>query len=156
MERQSGLLPDLEATHRTYMGMLMTVTTRGAPGGRNPPLSAHDWMTLLDEQAAARRAWAALFGTFDVVVAPTLGSLAFPHIADGGAWGDRTLRINGADTPFAAQLAWPGMATLAQLPSTAFPIGVSRTGLPIGVQAMGPYLEDRTTIAFAQMVEGLG
>jgi amidase len=33
------------------------------------------------------------------------------------------------------------------------PIGRSRAGLPIGVQIIGPFLEDRTTIAFAGLME---
>jgi amidase len=33
------------------------------------------------------------------------------------------------------------------------PIGRSAEGLPIGMQIVGPYLEDRTTIAFAELVE---
>jgi amidase len=36
---------------------------------------------------------------------------------------------------------------------TVAPIDRSETGLPIGVQIVGPYLEDRTTIAFAQLIE---
>jgi amidase len=50
-------------------------------------------------------------------------------------------------------LAWPGTATLANLPSTAVPIGQTASGLPIGAQIIGPYLEDRTTIAFAGLIE---
>jgi hypothetical protein len=33
------------------------------------------------------------------------------------------------------------------------PIGKSPEGLPIGVQIIGGYLEDRTTIAFAELIE---
>jgi len=33
------------------------------------------------------------------------------------------------------------------------PISRSREGLPIGVQIVGPFLEDRTTIAFAGLME---
>ncbi|HEX7761413.1 MAG TPA: amidase family protein, partial [Caulobacteraceae bacterium] len=157
VEWQSNLLPDLEAAHQTYLAMLLTAMSRGAPVQRDPPVTAHEWMGLVDQQMAVRRKWATLFETFDVVIAPTLGVLAFKHIADdGGDWNARTLELDGAPSPFGAQLAWPGMAVLANLPSTAFPIGESKTGLKIGVQAMGPYLEDRTTIAFAQMVEELG
>ena len=45
------------------------------------------------------------------------------------------------------------VASLAGLPATALPAGRGKTGLPIGMQAIGPHLEDRTTIAFAQLFE---
>jgi amidase len=46
-----------------------------------------------------------------------------------------------------------GPATLNGLPATTVPIGYAETGLPIGVQIIGGDLNDRTTIAFAGMVE---
>ena len=42
---------------------------------------------------------------------------------------------------------------LTGLPATAAPIGRSESGLPIGVQIIGGYLEDRTTMAFAGLIE---
>jgi amidase len=152
VERRSDLLPDLGAAHRTYVTLLMTALSRGAPPTPNL-ISAHGWLDALDAQLAVRRRWAELFETFDVALAPPLGVTAFKHMT--GEWADRTLTIDGAKTPFADQLAWPGMATLANLPATAAPIGVSRQGLPIGVQIIGPYLEDLTTIAFAGFLERL-
>ena len=47
---------------------------------------------------------------------------------------------------------WSSVATLAGQPATAFPAGLTRGGLPIGLQAIGPYLEDRTPIRFAGLV----
>jgi Asp-tRNA(Asn)/Glu-tRNA(Gln) amidotransferase A subunit family amidase len=44
-------------------------------------------------------------------------------------------------------------ATMAGLPVTVAPIDRSQNGLPIGMQIIGPYLEDRTTIAFAEYIE---
>jgi amidase len=41
----------------------------------------------------------------------------------------------------------------AGLPATVIPIDHSQAGLPIGVQIVGPYLEDRTPIAFAELLE---
>jgi amidase len=150
--RQSDLVPDLAAAHHTYVTLLMTTVTRGAPP--QPGLiSAHVWMDTLEAQVAFRRQWAVLFEAFDVVIAPALGVTAFEHMT--GEWADRTFTIDGAETPFGDQVAWPGMATLANLPATAVPIGVSRQGMPIGVQIMGPYLEDFTTIAFAGLLARL-
>ena len=50
-------------------------------------------------------------------------------------------------------MVWPGVATVAGLPATAAPIEISASGLPIGVQIVGPWLEDRTTIKFAALLE---
>ncbi|MDO9222512.1 MAG: amidase family protein [Caulobacter sp.] len=150
VDRQTDLLPDLAWTHGVYGRILNTAMTMGQPGARPP--NAHEWMVLLSEQLVIRRMWAELFKGFDVVIAPTLGTLAFPH-DDSPDMYARRLPINGEQTPYFDQLAWSGVATLAHLPATAAPIGRSRDGLPIGAQIIGPYLEDRTTIAFAGLLE---
>jgi amidase len=41
---------------------------------------------------------------------------------------------------------------LGNLPAIAVPIGMAKDGLPIGVQVIGPYLEDRTVIQFARLL----
>jgi amidase len=148
--RSSELLPDLEAQHRIYMGLLGAAMSRGTPGAT--PINAHEWMNTQDAQVAFRRQWHAFFREFDVVLAPTFGTVAFPH-NDEPDGNKRTLAINGKDTPYFGQLAWPGVALLPNLPATAVPIGQTAEGLPVGVQVIGPYLEDRTTIAFADLLE---
>jgi len=147
----SDLLPDLEDAHRVYMDVLVAVMSRRRPPEPNG-LSAHAWMGLLEEQTLIRRKWAAVFQAFDVVLTPVLGVVAFPHIEEPDVW-KRTLRIDGAEVPYRPQIAWPGMATLAHLPATAAPMGMTRGGLPIGLQIIGPCLEDRTPIAFARLLE---
>lgn len=147
----SDLLPDLEDAHRVYMDVLVAVMSRRRPPEPNG-LSAHAWMGLLEEQTLIRRKWAAVFQAFDVVLTPVLGVVAFPHIEEPDVW-KRTLRIDGAEVPYRPQIAWPGMATLAHLPATAAPMGMTRGGLPIGVQIIGPCLEDRTPLAFARLLE---
>ncbi|MDE2486475.1 MAG: amidase, partial [Alphaproteobacteria bacterium] len=92
------------------------------------------------------------FGDFDVVLAPVTGTVAFPHV-DEADWAKRVLVINGRETPYRDQLAYPSLPLLPNLPATAAPIRFTRAGLPIGIQVIGPYLEDRTTIAFAGLLE---
>ena len=53
--------------------------------------------------------------------------------------------------PYLNGLQWPGLATVANLPATAIPTGRFIYGLPVGLQAIGPYLEDRTALRFAQL-----
>ena len=152
--RHSDLLPDLADAHGVYMSMLtpLMAPPEAMSGPGAPPIGA--WFQAAQRQVMIRRRWASVFETVDVVVAPALGTVAFPH-DDSKDMQARTLTINGAQTPYFGQLAWPGMATLANLPATAAPIGRTSAGLPIGAQIIGPYLEDRTTIAFAALVESL-
>jgi amidase len=42
------------------------------------------------------------------------------------------------------------MVGQSYLPATVAPVGCTSAGLPVGVQIVGPYLEDRTTIDFAR------
>jgi amidase len=83
---------------------------------------------------------------------PATPSPAFQHdhASDQEA---RRLNIDGEEIRYRDQMVWSSMATVLGLPATVAPIGHSAEGLPIGVQIIGPYLEDRTTIAFAGLVE---
>ena len=47
------------------------------------------------------------------------------------------------------------LAGVALLPATVAPVGRTAGGLPVGVQIIGPYLEDRTTIEVARRLAEL-
>lgn len=149
--RASTLLPDLGAIHEDYVKLLLTTLTRGMPDAP-PSISAHEWLRLLDRRMLLQKQWAQLFMTFDVVIAPTFGTAAFEHI-DAPDWETTTLDIDGQPGLYRDQLAWSGLATLAGLPATAAPVGKTATGLPLGVQIIGPYLEDRTPIGVARLLQ---
>ena len=147
----SSLVPDLAAAQATYMAVLGTILARGRPYAK-PALDTFGYLGGLDAIAVAQAQWSELFETFDVVLAPPFGTAAFEH-KDDPEWTNRRLTINGEATPYGAQIAWSGIATFPGLPATCAPIGKTKSGLPIGVQIIGPRFEDRTPIAFAGLIE---
>lgn len=151
--RQVPDMPDLAKAQELYTQMLTTVVTRGSPNA--PPVSAHAFMELQDAQMRTTRQWRTIFKDIDVMLAPTFGVPPYPH-EDNPDWAARTLMIDGKATPYGAQLGWPGLATWPLLPATAAPIAKTKDGLPVGAQIVGDLYGDRTTIAFAQLLQREG
>jgi amidase len=58
--------------------------------------------------------------------------------------------MNGEVRPYMEQICWPGLITMALLPVTVIPVGRTGDGLPVGIQIVGPFLEDRSTLDFAR------
>jgi amidase len=111
---------------------------------------ASDYIIWHGQREAYRALWRAFFREWDVLLTPANIVPAFPHT--DAPFQQRTLTINGVIVPYSRQSAYAGIATLAGQPATAFPVGTTSTGLPIGLQAIGPYLEDYTPIRFAGLV----
>ena len=109
------------------------------------------WFAAHEERHALRSAWAAFFGEVDVVLCPIGATAAFPHDQHRER-PDRRIIVNGREEDYNAQLYWAGFASLPNLPGTAAPAGRTPGGLPVGVQIVGPYLEDHTTIEFARLL----
>ena len=107
------------------------------------------WLGLDRERARVRRAWAAFFENHDVLLCPVIACPPFPHLQTG-SFVDRTIEIDGATRPYRDLIWWTVLIGMAYLPSTVVPVGRTVDGLPIGVQVVGPYLEDRTTLAVAR------
>jgi amidase len=119
---------------------------------RGLALSHRDWLQADRVRAWLASQWHLLFREWDVVVCPVFTTTAVPH--DHSAMDTRRLSIDGEDRPYAEQSLWITPASLAGLPATAMPIGLAApSGLPVGVQVMGPLLEDRTPLRFAELVE---
>ncbi|HWJ69193.1 MAG TPA: amidase [Sphingobium sp.] len=100
--------------------------------------------------------WNAFFRDYDLLICPIFPRVAFPHAATGDghmAQYDRKIIVNGQPIPYLDGLMWPGMATLPGLPAAAVPTGELVEGLPTAVQIIGPSLEDRTPLRFAQLLE---
>ena len=63
------------------------------------------------------------------------------------------LQVDNREVPFEHQLFWAGYSGVAWLPATAAPIGLTDTGLPVGVQIIGPQYGDLTCLRFARLLE---
>ena len=176
IERQSPLLPDFAASSRLFMRMLLSflaITFQPeiyagalAAAPNLPPsdmslqaerlrgiaLSHRDWVMAESARGHLRAQWRALFDSFDAVICPVMPTPAYPH--DHSAEQEkRRIDIDGKEFAYPDQMAWPGIASLPGLPATAIPTGLSQEGLPVGVQIVGPWLEDRTPLKLAELIE---
>jgi amidase len=119
---------------------------------RGIALSHRDWVIADRGRAQLKAQWRELFGSFDAVICPVMPTPAYPH--DHSAEQEtRRINIDGKDYVYPDQMAWPGIASLPGLPATAIPIGFAPDGLPVGVQIVGPMLEDRTPLKLAELIE---
>ncbi|WP_328610043.1 amidase [Amycolatopsis sp. NBC_00345] len=173
--RHSELLPDLALTAMTYLTLLasrfgadmppeayraLQSTVAEIPPGTDTAeaimqrgfVASHaDWVKADRVRIGLADQWRRLFREFDVVLFPVTPTPAFPH--DHAEQGERRLEIDGTAYPYGSHVLWPSAATLTGLPATAVPIGRTPEGLPYGMQIVGPYLEDRTTLRFAELIE---
>jgi amidase len=166
---------DLPAAVRTYLQLLFPVllaympdqgfadlvaAAAAAPPEADDPATRtarfvtirhRDWIAADEARQRVRAASAEFFKTHDALLMPVVPVAAIPH-DHTEPLAARTVTVNGRPRSYYDLLAWIALATMAYLPATVAPVGRTRTGLPVGIQIVGPYLEDRTTIAFARHV----
>jgi amidase len=134
-------------------------------GAENDPYAAGalsdvgTWQVRNLKRLAFRAAWQRYFGTVDAFVLPALPVPAFPHDHSEQPGlpvfpMKRTLATPEGPLPYMpALLGYMGLAILTGCPATVAPAGKTKTGLPVGVQILGPYLEDATPIRLAALIE---
>ncbi len=110
-----------------------------------------DWLYANEARAHFNLQWQRLFRDRDLVLCPVSATAAFPH--DYKPPHERLLQVDECTIPYFNQIAWSSFATACGLPATVVPLGRTPNGLPTGVQILGPFLEDRTTLRFAQLLE---
>ena len=174
--RETPLLPDLAAASRLYMRLLFSFlvatyppefyaelqakaasldagdTSLAAERLRGAVLSHRDWVVADGGRTRLRAQWRELFKSFDAVICPIMPTPAYPHDHSPDQE-QRRIAIDGQSVPYPDQLVWPGIATLPGLPATSIPVVMSTAGLPIGLQIVGPWLEDRTPLKLAELIE---
>jgi amidase len=161
---------DLDAQSRTFQYLLFAlVTVEAGPDERasaRARLQDHPddmmaaalaepharWLRETQQRLAFRAQWQQYFTQHDVFLMPATFTAAFPH--------DHTMPMESrlVDTaegprPYLRDMAsWITAATVAGLPATVAPVGLTAAGLPVGLQIVGPMWEDGTTIELAALL----
>jgi amidase len=117
-------------------------------------MSHRKWLQLNNERHQMRLKFNAFFQDYDILLCPVAASAAFPHDHEheGKRW-RRRITINNKRVSPTDQLFWAGYSGVVYLPSTVGPSGITPSGLPTGYQAIARQGLDKTSIAFARVVE---
>src|SRR5262245_32441592 len=107
-----------------------------------------DWRRQTEQRFKARAAWQEYFKNFDAFLLPVNFVPAFPHDHKPDM-NSRKLATSEGERNYIDQSKWIGFATLTGCPATVAPVGRTKSGLPVGIQIIGPYLEDATPIDIA-------
>jgi amidase len=169
----AGVVP--AAQYATYAYLLMSTFAAQAPDdqlerlrqraanqdGSFDAITARAWSAPVKvfqaaerERIGARAVWQEYFQTHDAFLLPTAFVPAFAHDHTLPVGQRRLITAGGARSYFDLAF-WISFATLAGLPATTAPIGLTAGGLPVGVQILGPYLEDATPIDLAARLADL-
>ena len=131
-------LPDLVGLHVELVYPLMEPSSK---------TRHRAWLSADERRQRLRARLAEFFRDVDALLMPVAVVPAILHDHSEPMEG-RTIRIDGGSRPYLDTFGWMGLAT-------AVPVGRTPSGLPVGIQIVGPYLEDRTTLAVARCIEEL-
>jgi amidase len=110
-----------------------------------------DWQVTHEHRLQLGARWTDFFTRHDVLLCPVAPVTAFPH-DDTPDIEARTITVNGQSRPYSDLSPWVGLAGGAHLPAAVVPVGRTRSGLPVGLQVIGPHLEDRTVVEVARHI----
>jgi amidase len=128
-------------------------TFNNAVDGQRPAAlsSFADWQTQNLRRLGFRAQWQSWFDQIDVFLSPVAFTAAFPH-DHSEPQEERKIATSSGPRRYGDMLNWIAPATLTGCPATVAPIGRTADGLPVGIQIMGPFWEDATTITFAELL----
>lgn len=110
------------------------------------------WLAFNERRARMRDAWRQFFGEQDVLLCPVMPRAAIPHDHSKN-FQSRKVSINGRARDYTDMIVWCGMTCGVYLPAAVVPIGMTSEGLPVGLQVVANFLEDRTALHVARHLE---
>jgi aspartyl-tRNA(Asn)/glutamyl-tRNA(Gln) amidotransferase subunit A len=111
----------------------------GRTGGYSASLvTAVDYLHAMRLRAPMRRAWAEMFKKFDVLIAPSRSSVAYPV--------DKTF---DQAYPGLAASSPIGASNLVGVPAISVPNGFGQNGLPTGIQFVAAAWAERDLVELA-------
>lgn len=138
-------LAELVGLHQVLLYPLMDPTST---------LSHRQWMSAHERRELLRAKMADYFRDVDALLMPITVVPAVKH-DHHEPFIERLIPFGNENRSYFDLFGWVGLATVAYLPATAVPVGRTAGGLPVGVQVVGPFLEDRTTLTVARHIERL-
>ncbi len=165
---------DMQDSHEVYYTLLAAELGASLPDSmrrrmrENPPAAddrSHEaifargtvldhagWLQMNERRAMLREMWNRFFGDVDVLLCPVMPRAAIPHDQKGGV-GSRTVEIGGRTRPYVDMIVWCGLTCGVYLPATVVPVGMTNEGLPVGVQVVANFMDDRTALHVARHLE---
>jgi amidase len=165
---------DAAASHENYLFLLGATMAQGMP---EPQIEAirkavqsgatdsyllgatathQQWVMQNRLRLRTQNLWRDYFNSFDVFLCPVTFTAAFPHDHSPDLPA-RMIATSSGPRPYVDLYKWISPATLTGCPATAIPVGRTAGGLPVSIQAIGPYMEDGTPLDFAvRMAEIIG
>ena len=108
-----------------------------------------EWLSYNERRMQMRKRWEEFFKDWDIMLLPVMSCPAIKH-DQSEPQAARLATVGGEQRPYWDLVTWMAPAGVCLLPATVVPVGRLDNGLPIGIQIVGAYLEDRTTLDLAK------
>jgi aspartyl-tRNA(Asn)/glutamyl-tRNA(Gln) amidotransferase subunit A len=135
-------LGDVLERHRDQFGRTLAATVE-----QIRKLTVVELTAIQKRRASLNRILETLFGTFDLLLTPTMPTEAF------AAGGPPPEEIDGHPIPLLGAVAFTYPFNLSGSPAASVPAGFTTSGLPVGLQIVGPRLRDNRVMQAARAFE---
>jgi amidase len=139
-----GVPPDRLDEYAATVGDMPAAHTRRLLAMRH-----RQWLSYNERRLQMRKRWEEFFTQWDAILLPVMPCPAIAH-DHSEPMASRMASVRGEQRPYWDLTTWMAPAGACYLPVTVIPVGRLKNGLPIGIQIVGAYLHDHTTLDLAE------